>query len=224
MTEHHSDAPAGDGGFTLVETLIAITIFSLLSLLVVSTLQFGLQAWHRSDDISQRLDEFSHAEALLRQLIADARPQFISQPGGWGYIDFEGGPTSLRVIADPPASLDRAGPLVITLQAASEGDHTDLIISATAELSTDIDAPILTRRALLENVPQAAFSYFGTKSSGETAQWHQEWVRQTKPPDLVRIALTSADGDRWPTIIIRPRVDVDVSCTFDTLTRGCRGR
>jgi general secretion pathway protein J len=222
MTTENEDL--GESGFTLVETLIAITIFSLLSLLVVSALQFGLKAWSRSNDISQRLDEVSHAENFLRQLIANANPHFVPQPGGRGYVDFEGGPTSLRFIAEPPASLDRAGPLIVTLQVAQQNGRTDLIISARPELAKDEGSQVLTRRALLENVPETAFSYFGSKSSGENAQWHQEWMRQTRPPDLVRITFTAAEADRSPTIIVRPRIDVDVSCTFDTLTRGCRGR
>lgn len=225
-----SPAPLQDGnehsedGFTLVETLVAVALISLLSVLVLGALRFGIGAWQRGEQISNRMDAILHAQSFLRRLIANAQPHFVLQPGGQGYVDFEGRPTSLRLIADPSPALDRAGRLMMTLSVEQNDGLASLMISSRPELTAGGGKPSLTRRVLLGNIQKAEFSYFGSRGANGPRQWHSDWVGEAALPELVRIELRADEAALLPGIVVRPAIDVDISCIYDALTRRCRGR
>lgn len=224
QSQSRAEGDRDQEGFTLVEALIAIALMSLLSLLVLGALRFGIIAWQRGHEVSNRVDEFAHAEAFLRRVIGNASPQFLQGDGAKGYVEFDGRSASLRLIADPPQSLDRAGRIVITLSAEEKAGRNNLVISMQPELTPDQAILPEGRRILLADVGKVEFSYFGAKGSRGQPAWHSEWTRESALPELVRIALSSSKEDPSSAIIVRPKIDVDVSCIYDTLTRRCRGR
>jgi hypothetical protein len=223
MSERSGIWRAGpEAGFTLVEALVALVLASLLSLLTLGSLQFGIQIWQRGSASSLNLDDRIHAEGVLRQLLSQTNPRFVARFSATGYVDFEGRATSLQLIARPPQSLSGSGPLVFTLSVENKGGSTDLSLSSRPELvKGDVPLPV-SQRVLLEEVGQVEFSYYGAK--GQKASWHQEWVRETHLPDLIKITLRKAAGAAETSLLIRPRIDVDVSCVHDALSRRCRGR
>lgn len=215
-----------EAGFTLVEALVTITLFSLLSLLVMSSLRFGTQAWQRGSDIAAQIDEAQQVQSMLRRLLSGAAPRFVPVAGGKGYVDFDGRPDSVSFLSDPPRSLDRGGRLIMTLSADKQNGRHDLVFSARPELGASGLGDPLTKRVLLSNIETVTFEYFGAKQRGAEAQWHKSWVRETSLPKLVRIEVAFLRGTAgfWPETVIAPRIDVDVSCSYDTLSRGCKGR
>jgi general secretion pathway protein J len=222
-------APAtedGQSGFTVVELLVAFTLFSLLSVLIVSSLRFGTKAWERSNQHSSRLDETIHAQALLRRLIGAAYPSFITLPGGAGYVDFDGDASSVTFLGDGPMSLDYGGRLRFTLSTEQHNGQTDMMLSSRPELAHTSGSALSARRILLAKVEAVAISYFGMKREGGPPQWHDDWRRQSELPEMLRIKVTFASGraGAWPDFIIRPRIEADVSCVYDLLAKRCRGR
>jgi general secretion pathway protein J len=215
-----------DDGFTIVEALIAITVFSLLSLLVTGALRFGAKAWQRGKVAAMEIDETAQVQVLLRRMIGNAQPRFVAPLGGQGYVDFDGQTQSVRFISDPPRSLDGGGRLMITLSADSAPAGRSFVMAIRPELGESDNASAVAERVLLSGVDNVAFSYFGAKQAGIEAQWHSTWTKQYALPDLMRIDISFAPGRAglWPKIVVAPRIDVDVSCIYDTLTRGCRGR
>jgi general secretion pathway protein J len=218
--------PAGEAGFTLVEALVAITILSLLGLLIMTALRFGIKAWERGDTISAQINEGLQVQSLLRRLLGAAAPRFVPQPGGKGYVDFVGHPESVSFISDPPRSLDRGGRLLMTLSIDQEGGRPDFILSTRPELGAFAYGTAQSKRLLLPSVEAVSFRYFGAQQRGASAQWHSSWDKQIALPELVRIELRFLPGAPgfWPETVIAPRIDVDVSCSYDTLTQGCLGR
>jgi general secretion pathway protein J len=213
-------------GFTVVEVLVAFTLFSLLSLLLLSSLRFGTKAWERSSAYSTRLEETIHAQTLLRQLVGAAYPSFVTLPGGAGYVDFDGDAGSVTFLADGPMSLDYGGRLRFTLSAEQREGRTDLILNTRPELAHPDSSALAARRTMLAKVGAVTIAYFGQKRSGGPAQWHDDWHREAELPELLRIRLTfgADDAGAWPELIVRPRVEADVSCIYDTLAKRCRGR
>jgi general secretion pathway protein J len=213
-------------GFTVVEVLVAFTLFSLLSLLVVSSLRFGTKAWERSNQHSGRLDETIHAQALLRRLIGTAYPSFVTSPGGAGYVDFDGDAGSVTFLSDGPMSLDHGGRLRFTLSTEQHNGQTDIMLSSRPELEHADGSALSARRILLAKVEAVAISYFGMKREGGPAQWHDDWHRERELPEMLRIKIKFTSGDTGASsdFIIRPRIEADVSCIYDTLAKRCRGR
>ena len=216
----------GQAGFTLVELLVAITLFSLLSVLLVNALRFGTKAWERGNQHSTRLDETAHAQALLRRLLTDAYPSFVVVPASPCYVDFEGSATSLTFLADGPMSLDYGGRLRFTLSTQQRKEETDLVLSTNPELPYRETPDLSARRIVLANIGPATFAYFGQKRGDKAARWYDDWQREAALPDMLRIkvAFNPGDAGAWPELVIRPRIEADVSCVYDTLAKRCRGR
>jgi general secretion pathway protein J len=214
-----------DEGFTLVEALVAVALLSLLSVLVAGALRFGVAAWQRGGDASDRIDEIIHAENFLRGMIARASPHFIARPGEKGHVAFEGQARSLRFITEAPLAFDQAGRFVVILRAETKEAGTALLIESRPELAaTDGKPGQAALRPLLEGLTGVTLAYFGAKSPRTAREWHRDWVREAELPELIRIDLSAMGAPLLEPIIIRPMLDVDVSCVFDALTKRCRGR
>ena len=83
-----------------------------------------------------------------------------------------------------------------------------------------------TRTPLVSDIDGAEFSYFGEAAAGRGAQWQDSWTQRGDMPGLVRIRVAFRSGDTrlWPELLIAPHIAADVSCTYDPITKRCRGR
>jgi len=66
-------------GFTVVELLVALTLFSLLCTLLFGNVRFGLKAWQRGLAHTERVDHSMIVQNLLRRIIGEVYPLFINQ-------------------------------------------------------------------------------------------------------------------------------------------------
>ena len=79
--------PAGNHGFTLIEVLISLSIFSMLIGMLLSVYAQGLSMWERGNEFSSRWQKLEYRHELLRQLFISAR--MIDYRGdGFSHIHF----------------------------------------------------------------------------------------------------------------------------------------
>jgi general secretion pathway protein J len=210
-------------GFTLVELLVAVTLFSLISLVLIGSLRFGVKSWDRGTARAERIDHSVLAQDFLRRIIEDAYPYF--SPGQTqGRVAFEGNAQSLRLLAPAPIALGAAGRMSVEVLLERGAERSDLIVVTTPELADD--ASVVARKILMPNVEGLELSYFGRKRSDRQATWHEQWIGETALPQLLRLKLRLPQGDSrlWPDLTIAPRISVDVGCVYDALSKQCRGR
>lgn len=214
----------GEGGFTLVELLAAIALLSLLSVILLASLRFGLKAWERGTTHSDRVDHIMLAQDFLRRAIEDAYPYFSAADPTHGYVDFDGNANALRLLASASRALGGSGRSRILLSVNGHDGRSDLVVSSSPELGNDI--ALSARKVLLANVQSIEFFYFGKGRSDRAETWRGHWTQETALPRLVRIHVQFPSGDTrlWPELVIAPRIAVDVGCVYDPLTKQCRGR
>lgn len=213
-----------EGGFTLVELLVALALFGLLTSLLFASIRFGMTAWTRGTASIDHADETLHAENLLRRLIENAYPLFLSAGIG-GHVDFHGTAVSIDLLSPNPVALGIAGRSRFRLSAEPRGELIDLRLSSAPELAwTGSASPAGT--TLLAGAEKVTFSYFGTRSGNHAPGWGSDWSGQAALPQLVRVDITFPrhDGRIWPELLVVPRITADVSCAYDPLTGRCRGR
>lgn len=207
-------ANSGEAGYTLVELLIVLTLLGVLSLLLVSGLNFGVRAWELGEGSSLAVREVATAQARLRRALTEAYPSLDTTDPTHPHVAFEGGKESANFIA-PDRLTTNAGRARITIE-MSDGA---LVLRARDELAVD---GTTRDEVLLRNVAGLSFAYLGA----DGASWANEWREQTRLPRLIRLTVTFAHGDRrtWSPFVVAPRVAADVACSFDPLTKSCRGR
>ncbi|MBV8978727.1 MAG: prepilin-type N-terminal cleavage/methylation domain-containing protein [Alphaproteobacteria bacterium] len=208
-----------DGGFTLLELLVALTLLAFLSVALVAALRFGTASWRKSQDTNLQLHDIREAASAIEHTLARIYPKFIDRPPATPFVDFDGGQTRMQFfVADP-----RSGFLMRTVLSA---ERSGPLLSLRFKDEPDIVAwDAAPGRQLLGGLSGLAFAYFGQADGERGAAWHSSWHRQSALPTLIRVRIAS--GDRRgpvPEVLIAPRIAADVGCEFDAAIKFCRGR
>jgi general secretion pathway protein J len=213
-----------DAGFALVELLAAIGLLSLVSVILLGSLHFALNAWERGAAYADRVDRVALVQSYLRRAVEDAYPFFAVREVTTGHVDFEGTAHTLRLLAPAARALGGGGRSRLSLGVVRGRQGLDLVVTAAPELAGDPDST--GTKVLLANVQSVELSYFGRGRSGREPTWRNQWVGETRLPELVRVAVSFLPGDArtWPEFIVAPRIGADVGCVYDPLTKQCRGR
>lgn len=201
-------APASRAaGFTLVELLVAVTLFALLSVALFGGLRFGMRA---SETGTARLDwsaEIAAASGFLRNQLADAQPLQKDAADGNKVVAFDGERDSVEFVSSPPAHLAAGGWHVLrfALERRRDGDRLVLSWRLVRAGAGETAAGSEQRSVLLDRVTAIEFAYFGALTEGDTPEWHDHWRDAADLPALVRLRMSFADGRQAPELLVALR-------------------
>jgi general secretion pathway protein J len=213
-----------EGGFTLVEMLVSLTLLAMAAALMATGLASARGLWARLEGTGRRGEQVEAAQNLLRDRIQRLSPVTRFE-GGAPYADVNGDASELEFTALPFDS-DRPAPMRRFRLELSDGD---LVLESQEDQARPADADAdaaSARQVLLDGVAGLRIDYYGSDAPGGAPGWSETWSHAPAPPELVRIRVSFPDGDRriWPTQIVRPAAIVDALCIIDPVTSGCRGR
>lgn len=221
-TPHVVSLMRGKAGFTLLELLVAMTLLGLLSVALFSGLRFGTQVWARSEAATAATDKVYAFQALLSREIARAYPLFVTGNDVTdAHVEFNGTSQAMRFLGpDPQGS---GAMLKIELSAVRDGNAWAFEILKHPELSLAQNDTIM---AELRGLRSAEFSYFGAQDEKSAPAWHTNWQHMKRLPALIRIRakFVPGTGTAWPDLVVAPRIEADVGCTIDFVTKNCQGR
>lgn len=219
-------AAGNEEGFTLVELLVALALFSLLAMLLFDNVRFGLQAWQHGSVHAENSEHGLVSQDLLRRIVGSIYPMVVEDGGIQPRIDFDGSKEAISFLGSAPIAASAGGRFRLKVFVEHQQSRTDLIMSAKPELADPQDASMARRTVLLSDIEDAEFSYFGLAAGERNEKWQDSWGRRSDIPRLVRIRVEfrSGDGRSWPELLIAPRITADVSCVYDPMTKECRGR
>lgn len=196
-------------GFTLLEVLVAIAIFSLVVAVLYAGYRLGVRSWESGERTHEAVSELRLAGAFVRSHASEAFPLAISRSNAWR-LWFEGEPDRLVFITEMPTYLGQGGMYEMTLAVDEREDDAVLTVSRRL-LHPDAepgrpgveDGP----RPLVEGLESATFAYFGAPAENVEASWHTRWVDRQRMPMLVRLRLESRRLGAWPDLIVRLPTD-----------------
>jgi len=199
-------APAVSEGFTLVELLVAITLFALLSVLLFGGLRFGMQATEAGAARMEWTAEIAAASGFLRSQLADAQP-LQKEEGSGKAVAFEGEKDSVEFVVMPPAFLAQGGWHTLHLGLERQGGRERLVVRLRLlrpDRERDAVAPPQDS-VLFDDVRSVEFGYFGALVLGDPPEWHAQWRGANTLPQLVRLSVDFANGKQAPDIIVALR-------------------
>ena len=209
------------GGFALVEALASLVVVGMISMLVLQGVGMGRRVWEGIDNVATTEEAIEGAQEILRGRIDQMYPATL-YGGNEAQTDINGQPETLEFLA-PPSDARRPAPLRRYRLELTVGGK--LLLSSISDVVMPGDVHI-TRQVLLTGVQQLDLAYFGVSQGDNSRAWQPEWFQQTLPPELVRIRVAFARGDRrrWPELIVRPLTNIDSNCVLSSATSRCRGR
>jgi general secretion pathway protein J len=200
-------------GFTLVELLVGLTLFSLLSVLLFGGFRFGLRAWESGGDRIDRTQRVELAQSLLRRELNQARlPKLAAAAQDRGTLSaFTGTRNAVTFIAPLPTHSGAGGLYVVSLTEQRAGQHTYLSLAwqlfrpdeiGTQPFQADDEA------AVIEDIASLQFAYYGRSDRDQPPAWLDRWIGQRTLPQLIRVRVGFPVGDprRWTDLVIAPRL------------------
>jgi len=167
-----------------------------------------------------QVEEIGFAQQFLRRSLTSAYPHLVGE--GAQSVDFNGSLTELSFLGPVPQSVSPAARAHLTLRTEPSDDGMSLVVEIRPELMRPDENTAIITETLLDGMESFKFSYL---AESET-DWRDKWANEPRLPALIRIESKPRKGDRrvWPTLIVSPGIDVDVSCRYDPLTKYCQGR
>jgi general secretion pathway protein J len=224
-----SAARLGNGGFTLIELVIALTIIGLIALLLFSGLRLGGRTWEAVEVIGERFSGLRLADGFLTRTLTQARPAEATFDGATRPV-FSGDGERLEFVAPLSEHVGVAGLYILRLTLEAHGADTRLVLTrwylhpevleggddfppwepllendtsdSLADLPLDMDAAdgAFGRAWLLGDVRLFELAYYGQIDGDTEPDWHAEWLEQTRLPQLVRIRLETSTQS-WPDLV-----------------------
>jgi general secretion pathway protein J len=194
-------------GFTLLELLIGMTLVGFILVLLFAGLNLGTRSW----EVGERRMVTSSRQAIVVDFIRRALEQ--TYPLHWqvdeeDQLAFAGEAESLRFVGAVAMHDGASGNHLISLDLAEGEAGRDLVMRWQLP---DPRAPGFgpledaKPKVLINAIKGMTLAYFGAQTDTEEPAWHDQWLHQKAPPDLIRLQLIMENGETWPEIIAAPR-------------------
>ncbi|MFM9827777.1 MAG: type II secretion system protein J [Sphingomonas sp.] len=219
--------PPGARGFALVELLVSLALLAMVAVMLASGVALARNLASRAASDFVHNETIVTAQAILRDrletLVPSARVDL-----GKPVADIRGTPDGLSFFAPPPPA-ERPGTLRRYRLRRTPGGQLILYSIADVSSRAGLYAPGergWAQTPLLYGVAELRTDYFGSTPPDDQRRWRAQWINQTRPPELIRIRVALAAGDRrqWPDMIVRPAVTINAACRIVPTTGKCAGQ
>ena len=211
--------PARRAGFTLLELLLALSIFTLVAGMAAGSFWSITRTWNRANDL---LENLHYGEFAMDQLVAALRGAawFSSKPEAFGFwLDDNGGNsdraaneiswvTSGTAFLPPDSPLkDGLHRLSVTVESAHGGGR-GLAVRAWPHLSEETDGKDVEPWIVVPDVRGFSCEWYDFEEDG----WSQDWEETNSLPKVLKVSLTmeprEKDGDP---VTLRRIVELEVA-------------
>lgn len=173
-------SPRPMAGFTLVELMIALSLFAMISVATLALMRSSIDTQAALDGRLDRVATVERIHALLSASLLAAQPQALRSTQGQAPA-FIGTPTRLTMLSAVP---DADGAVALQRLTLTIGD-------GALRMERADDAPASPPTTLLANLSRAGFRY-----RDANGQWHGLWTppRPDALPRAVELTLQQRDG------------------------------
>ena len=189
-------------GFTLLEILVALAVFGLLTAMLSAGMQFTLAASQRRDRIVADMAELETADRLIRHLVEAADPGTEENPAV-----FRGTPGSVTLRTALPLAAGGEVARRVVAAIGVDQDHRLILRWAPYLHGQSIGAPPPAQTAaLVTGVERLELRYWVRPKPPHPGGWTANSIMR-EPPALISLRLVFLDGTHrsWPEIVAGPR-------------------
>jgi general secretion pathway protein J len=206
--------PLRQSGFTLIEIIVAMTLISLIMMLIYSGINSSRRLVEKGEKRITATNEVRVVQELLRRQISRALPLAFKQNDDGEFILFEGDRDHILYVAPMPGYLGTGGPHVQLVQLVNDAGGKTLqfkhwLLSDAFDPKTFLHDQEQEPVILLEHLKSGEFSFVGLDEEGEVTDWQGQWQEAGKAPLMVRLAIESDQRSpvRWPEFQVALKLD-----------------
>ena len=190
------------GGFTLLELLVAVAMLALLLGLLFAVLRTSLRTWESAERFIERSEASPQVPALLTRLIQGAVPVEAPEedsragaPHRGARPLFRGDTTSVLLVAPGIDALPRRGLYVYRIFLAPDEADRPALWAQLRPYRPDELGPAPEPRLVLAEMGRFAVRYYGTGEDEDEPRWHEGWTPDNGTlPRLVGIEVQTEEG------------------------------
>ncbi len=205
-------------GFTLIEVLIAMTLLSIMVVLLFSSLRICAQSWEQGETKISEVNEVAVVYGFFQRHLASAIPLWddFSEQKTSGTLapapaardnknfSFQGSRQSLQFVSVFPASAGRSG---MQLFSIAPDNEQSLKVTLTPFFPTNEGEDWQQEEVVvLKQVSEFSLAYFGDAEGSGEERWHEQWLEKSTQPSLVKITISTENGIFWPDMIIAVKI------------------
>lgn len=198
-------------GFTLMEVLVAMTLLSVMVVVLFGTLRISAQSWDNGETKIAAVNDIAAVYNFFQRHLSAAKPLVDDfSVAGQQSFSFQGRADSLQFVGNFPASAARGGLQLFSLQWQDAepddpaGARINVSLTPFYPMPEGQEPPV-EEVTLVNHVQRFAVAYFGSDDTGET-RWQSEWLEKDSLPRLVKIEIERDNGFYWPEMVIALKV------------------
>lgn len=199
-----------EGGFTLLEVLLGMSLLSVMMLLLYGSLSTCVQNWDAGERKIAEVNQLAVVQKFFKNRLESVFPLEDNFTEEERKFSFQGEQERIQFVSAMPASAGRLGLQLFTL----ELDRGTMEKGGKINVTITPFFPLLEGKewdeekvVIVEKVKKMEISYFGSEDRREEPEWKDEWLDMKKLPLLISVAIELIDGKVWPEIVISPRID-----------------
>jgi prepilin-type N-terminal cleavage/methylation domain-containing protein len=183
-----------EGGFTLVEVLVALALSALVSLILMNGIRLATTGLDRETRVAERLDTRQSLDDLLRRTLGSAA--LVPRLAGG---TFNGGATAVEFLG----LAEDGGPGLYRIDLGIDGKRGDRPLILRRRLAAPAGAPRDATSIVATRVRDFRLAYFGADAASATPNWHDSWQQLNVLPRMVRVTLDSDGDPPRPPLVVR---------------------
>lgn len=201
-------------GFTLMEVLIAMTLLSIMVVLLFGSLRICAQSWEQGEKKINEVNAIAVVYQFFQSHLATAEPLWDDFSDEEANFSFQGKAQSLEFVSTFPASAGRSGKQLFSIQLQEEDEEKVIKVAITPFFPVaEGEEWQKEEEVLIRHVSDFALAYFGRDDESGQDGWQDQWLEKDVLPRLVKIKIELENETFWPEMVIETRVTGSVAKT-----------
>ncbi len=188
-------------GFTLIEVMLAMTLLSIMVVLLFSSLKIGAESWNKGERKIAQVNEKAVVYQFFKRHLPSVQPLWDEFLADKRQFSFQGERDKLQFVSVFPASAGRKGLQLFNVVFDKAEQGIVKVILKPFYPTIDNEDWQSEEVVLLENVETFELAYFAKEDNAIDGVWSDNWQEKQSLPALVKIKLELADKSYWPEMV-----------------------